>query len=75
MKLKLVKKKCRGCGNPEMELVDKCIIYDKYYICPKCGLTDFRESKKMTHEESWKRLNKILKSIKKEKTNDRKSRK
>ena len=51
-----IKRGCPKCGNLDRRLIDKCIIYDKYYICKKCGFCDFSRSKRLTDEENDRRL-------------------
>lgn len=52
---------CPKCGSTDRELIDKCVIYDKYYICKnkKCGFCDFSKSKHLTKEENDARLKEI----------------
>lgn len=59
MNRNLVKHKCPECSHPLAELVDTCVIYDKYYICAKCGYADFDHSKKLNPTENGKRMRQI----------------
>ena len=61
MKEKIVQHKCPECGCDKARLIDTCIIYDKYYICknPKCGYSDFNDSKELTPEEDAERKRKL----------------
>ena len=54
--LKEMEKICPKCGSEDRELIDTCIIYDKYYICKKCGCCDFSMSKTLTRKENKKRM-------------------
>ena len=54
------KKGCPDCGSKDRRLIDKCVIYSHYYICNKCGLCDFSESRRLTEEENDKRLSDLM---------------
>jgi predicted RNA-binding Zn-ribbon protein involved in translation (DUF1610 family) len=51
---------CPKCHLSSMELIDKCIIYDKYYICRKCGYCDFSESIELSKAENERRVRGIF---------------
>jgi len=56
---KEMEKKCPKCGSEDRRLIDTCIIYDKYYICKKCGYCDFSFSLTLSRKENKKRMSGI----------------
>lgn len=59
----LEKRMCRDCNYPEMYRIEGCILYDKYYLCPHCGLCDFSSSRKLTPKENTKKLRLIAEGM------------
>jgi hypothetical protein len=55
-------RQCKECKYPKMYRIEGCIIYDKYYLCPHCGLCDFSNSRKLTKAENKEKFEKLRKT-------------
>lgn len=51
---------CPICGSRRRRLINTCVLYDKYYVCKKCGHCDFSESRMLTPKQNLERMRGIL---------------